>query len=112
MNKFLGQEQLERGGQGADGYSERHGSMEARGRLEVVAEWGITWKKIKTWDWEEKKLWEAGREEDGKWGQAVAQQKRGQARGEGAELDLGWVADDEKVEDIRGEGATACPAMK
>lgn len=48
MNKFLGQEQLERGGQGADGYSERHGSMEARGRLEVVAEWGITWKKIKT----------------------------------------------------------------
>lgn len=38
MNKFLGQEQLERGGQGADGYSERHRSREARGRLEVVAE--------------------------------------------------------------------------
>lgn len=26
MNEFPGQEQLERGGQGADGYSERHGS--------------------------------------------------------------------------------------
>ena len=38
MNKFLGREQLERGGQGAEGYSERHGSVEARGKLEVVAE--------------------------------------------------------------------------
>lgn len=38
MNKFLEREQLERGGQGADGYSKRHGSTEARGKLEVVAE--------------------------------------------------------------------------
>lgn len=48
MNKVLGREKLERNSQGADSCSESHGSTEARGKLEVVAEQGITWKKIKT----------------------------------------------------------------
>lgn len=38
MNKFLGREQLEQGGQGADGYSERHRSTEVHGKLEAVVE--------------------------------------------------------------------------
>lgn len=47
MNEFLGQEQLERGGQGAESCRERHRSIEVLGKLEVVAEEGITWRKIK-----------------------------------------------------------------